>query len=189
MEKAYLHQYYTDKIVPELKKKLGYTNIHQVPHLEKIVVNTGFDATTEKGQIEDIVKDLSNITGQKAVVTKARKSISNFKLREGMPVGAMVTLRGRQMYEFLYRLIAVALPGIRDFRGVRDRLDGNGNYTLGISDHSIFPEVQGDSSRHTMGMDICITTSARTDEEGRELLEMLGVPFRKRTPSQAAASA
>lgn len=181
MEKAYLQQFYTDTVVPELKKTRGYTNIHEVPRIEKIVINSGFSATAEKGQIEEIVRDLGTITGQKVVVTKARKSISNFKLREGMPVGVMVTLRGRQMYEFLYRMIAVALPGIRDFRGVKDRLDGNGNYTLGIADHSIFPEIHGDSSKYTIGMDICITTSAGTDDEGRELLSLMGIPFRKRT--------
>lgn len=186
MEKAYLHQFYQDTVVPDLKKKLGYTNIHEVPRIEKIVINTGFGATVEKGQIEDIVRDISTITGQKAVVTKARKSISNFKLREGMPVGVMVTLRGRQMYEFLYRMIAVALPGIRDFRGVGDRLDGSGNYTLGIADHTIFPEVHGDSVKHNIGMDICITTTATTDDEGRELLSLLGMPFRKRTQTANA---
>jgi len=180
MEKAYLHQYYLDQVVPELRKSRGYKNIHEIPAVQKVVINSGFNATTEKGHIDEIVRDISSITGQKAVVTKARKSISNFKLREGMPVGVMVTLRGRQMYEFLYRLIAVALPGIRDFRGVKDRLDGNGNYTLGISDHSIFPEIHGESTKHAVGMDICITTSAQTDDEGRELLSLLGVPFRKR---------
>ena len=180
MERAYLHQYYTESVVPELKKNRGYRNIHEVPRLQKIVINSGFNATTEKGQIEEIVRDLSNIAGQKAVVTKARKSISNFKLREGVPIGVMVTLRGRQMFEFLYRMIAVALPGIRDFRGVKDRLDGTGNYTLGISDHTIFPEIHGDSAKHSIGMDICITTSAKTDDEGRELLALLGIPFRKR---------
>lgn len=180
MEKAQLQQHYINQVVPELMKLRGYKNIHEVPRVQKVVINSGFSANTEKGQIEDIVRDISNIVGQKAVVTKARKSVSNFKLREGMPVGVMVTLRGRQMYEFLYRLIAVALPGIRDFRGVRDKLDGSGNYTLGITDHSIFPEVHGDAAKTTIGMDICITTSADTDDEGRELLALLGVPFRKR---------
>lgn len=187
MEKAYLHQFYSDKVVPELKKNLGYENIHQVPSIDKVVINTGFDANTEKGQIAEITREISNIAGQQAVVTKARKSISNFKLREGMPVGVMVTLRGRQMWEFLYRLIAVALPGIRDFRGVKDRLDGNGNYTLGITDHSIFPEAHGDHSKYTLGMDICISTTAKSDDEGRELLKLLGVPFRKRNQSTANA--
>ncbi|MEX0321103.1 MAG: 50S ribosomal protein L5 [Puniceicoccaceae bacterium] len=180
MDKAYLHQYYIDTVVPALKESRGYKNIHQVPAIEKIVINTGFNATTEKGQITEIQKEISNIAGQKAVITNARKSISNFKLREGMPVGCTVSLRGRQMYEFLYRLIAIALPGIRDFRGVKDRLDGNGNYTLGISDHSIFPETQGDSSKVSMGMDICISTTAASDEEGQELLSLMGMPFRKR---------
>ena len=180
MEKAHLHQYYIDTVVPALKESRGYKNIHEVPGVEKIVINTGFSAVTEKGQIKEIHKEISSIAGQQAVVTMARKSISNFKLREGMPVGCMVTLRGRQMYEFLYRLIAVALPGIRDFRGVKDRLDGNGNYTLGITDHSIFPETQGDSGKVNIGMDICITTTAATDEEGKELLALLGMPFRKR---------
>ena len=188
MEKSYLHQYYLDSVVPELRKTLGYKNIHEVPRLEKIVINTGFKAGTEKGQIDEIVRELGNIAGQKAVVTKARKSISNFKLREGMPVGVMVTLRGRNMYEFLYRMIAVALPGIRDFRGVNDRLDGNGNYTLGITDHTIFPETQGDSGKVSMGMDVCITTTASTDDEGRELLRLLGIPFRKRTQTQQAVA-
>ena len=187
MEKAYLQQYYNETVVPELKKKLGYTNIHQVPVIEKIVINTGFGANVEKGQIQDITKEISNIAGQKAVVTKARKSISNFKLREGMPIGVMVTLRGRQMWEFLYRMISVALPGIRDFRGVKDRLDGNGNYTLGISDHSIFPEAHGDHGKYSLGMDVCISTTAKTDEEGLELLRQLGLPFRKRSQGTANA--
>jgi large subunit ribosomal protein L5 len=183
METAYLRQHYNETVVPKLKESRGYSNIHEVPQIQKVVINTGFNSTAEKGTIEDIVRDIGSISGQKPVVTKARKSISNFKLREGMPIGVMVTLRGRQMYEFLYRLIAVALPGIRDFRGVKDKLDGNGNYTLGISDHTIFPEVHGDSSRHNLGMDICITTSATTDDEARELLSLMGVPFRKRTAS------
>lgn len=187
MEKAYLQQYYIETVVPELKKKLGYTNIHEVPVIEKIVINTGFGANVEKGQIQEITKEISNIAGQKAVVTKARKSISNFKLREGMPIGVMVTLRGRQMWEFLYRMISVALPGIRDFRGVKDRLDGNGNYTLGISDHSIFPEAHGDHGKYSLGMDICISTTAKTDEEGLELLRQLGIPFRKRSQGTANA--
>jgi large subunit ribosomal protein L5 len=186
MEQAHLQHYYQKKVVPELMKSRGYKNIHEVPRLDKIVVNSGFKANTEKGQITDIVRDISNITGQKAVITKARKSISNFKLREGMPVGVMVTLRGRQMYEFLYRLIAVALPGIRDFRGVNDRLDGNGNYSLGISDHSIFPEAHADSGRLSIGMDICISTTAASDDEGRLLLELLGIPFRKRRQTATA---
>lgn len=181
MKKAFLQEYYLKEVVPALKKSRGYKNVHEVPRLEKIVINTGFNASTEKGQIADIQKDLSAIAGQQAVITKARKSVSNFKLREGMPIGVMVTLRGRQMYEFLYRLIAIALPGIRDFRGVKNKLDGHGNYTLGISDHSIFPEAHNDSGKLSFGMDICISTSAETDAEGLELLTLLGMPFRKRT--------
>lgn len=187
MEKAYLYQYYLDTVVPELKKSRGYTNIHEVPRIEKIVVNSGFSSATEKGQIDEIVREITSITGQKPVITKARKSISNFKLREGMPVGVVVTLRGRAMWEFLFRLIAIALPGIRDFRGVKDKLDGNGNYSLGITDHSIFAEAHGDAAKHAIGMDICITTSAATDDEGRELLTLLGVPFRKRSTTAATA--
>jgi large subunit ribosomal protein L5 len=186
MEKANLHQYYVDSVVPELMKSRGYSNIHEVPGIEKVVINSGFDATVEKGQIKDIHREISSIAGQQAVITKARKSISNFKLREGMPVGVMVTLRGRQMYEFLYRMLSVALPGIRDFRGVKNRLDGNGNYTLGISDHTIFPEAHGDSGKLAIGMDICISTTAKTDEEGHELLTLLGVPFRKRAEAATA---
>jgi large subunit ribosomal protein L5 len=181
MEKVHLKNFYHSTVVPSLKESQGYKNVHQVPRVEKIVLNTAFNSSTEKGQVDDIVKELSKIAGQRAVVTKAKKSVSNFKLREGMPVGAMVTLRGRQMYEFMYRLIAVALPGIRDFRGVKDRLDGNGNYTLGITDHSIFPETQGDGSKANMGLDICISTTAGSDSEGRELLSLMGIPFRKRT--------
>ena len=186
MEKAYLHQFYLDTVVPELMKSQGYKNAHEVPAIEKVVINTGFGATVEKGQIQDILKEISSIAGQQAVITKARKSISNFKLREGMPIGVMVTLRGRRMYEFLYRMLSVALPGIRDFRGVKDRLDGSGNYTLGISDHTIFPETHGDSGKLSLGMDICIATTASTDEEGRELLKLLGVPFRKRAQAATA---
>lgn len=181
MDKAYLQEFYQQNVVPALQESRGYKNIHEVPRIEKIVINTAFNSATEKGHIDDIVKDLCKIAGQKAVITKAKKSVSNFKLREGMPVGAMVTLRGRQMYEFLYRMIAVALPGIRDFRGVRDKLDGNGNYTLGITDHSIFPETHGDGSKANMGMDICISTTALSDDEGRELLSLMGIPFRKRS--------
>lgn len=186
MEQPYLQKYYRETIVPALMKSRGYGNVHQVPHVEKVVLNTGFKAGTEKGAIEDITKEIGRIAGQRPVVTKARKSVSNFKLREGMPIGVKVTLRGATMYDFLYRMIAVALPGIRDFRGVRDRFDGNGNYTLGISDHSIFPEA-AETGKLTIGMDICVSTTAASDDEGRELLQQLGVPFRKRTAGAAGA--
>ena len=183
LKKAYL-----ENVVPELRKLHGYKNIHQVPRLDKIVINSGFDALTDKKEIAETQKDLSSITGQHAVLTKARKSVSNFKLREGMHVGTMVTLRGARMYEFLYELISIALPGIRDFRGVNDKFDGNGNYALGVADHSIFPEIHSDGSKRTMGMDICIVTTAATDDEGRDLLRLLGMPFRKRQGSSASAA-
>lgn len=182
-----LLQIYRDTIIPEMRKLHGYANIHEVPRLEKIVINSAFDATSEKNQITETQKDISVLAGQHAVITKARKSVSNFKLREGMPVGVMTTLRGRAMYEFFYRLVGIALPGIRDFRGVSDKLDGKGNYTLGIADHSIFPEVHSDGSKRTIGMDICIVTTAATDAEGRDLLRLFGMPFRKRQTSVSAA--
>lgn len=182
-----LKQHYLNTVVPELRKSGGYDNVHDVPQITKVVINSGFDASLDKNQIAETVKEISAIAGQQAVITKARLSISNFKLREGMPVGCMVTLRGARMYEFLYRLIGIALPNIRDFRGVHDKLDGNGNYALGISDHSIFPEGASDGSKRQIGMDICIVTSARTNDEGRELLRLMGMPFRKRQTSASAA--
>lgn len=189
MHSPVLKKIYQEQIVPELKKRNGYANIHQVPRLEKIVLNTGFDAQIEKKAVEEAVNELSSIAGQKAVVTKSTKNISNFKLRLGQNIGAKVTLRGAAMYEFFYRLTSIALPGIRDFRGVNDKLDGNGNYGLGIADTTIFPEVHSDGSKKTLGLDICIVTSAQSDEEGRELLRLLGMPFRKRNQPQAAAKA
>lgn len=175
LKKAYLEQ-----IVPELMKSRGYKNVMQVPKIEKIVLNSGVGTNNDKNVINDIAKDIGLITGQKPVITRARKSISNFKLREGMPVGVKVTLRGNHMWEFLYRLITVSLPLIRDFRGINKKLDGRGNYTLGITDHTIFPEINVDTHKHTVGMDVCIVTSATSDDEGAELLTLLGMPFRKR---------
>lgn len=180
MSQPILKQAYLEKIVPEMRKLHGYANIHEVPRLEKIVLNSAFAATLDKKEIADTQKELSSVAGQHAVITKARKSVSNFKLRDGMPIGTMVTLRGDRMYEFLYAMISIALPGIRDFRGVSDKFDGNGNYTIGIADHSIFPEVHSDGSKRTMGMDVCIVTTAKTDAEGRDLLRLLGMPFRKK---------
>lgn len=180
MNQPALKTIYTEQIVPALMKSRGYKNVMQVPKLDKIVLNSGVGTNNDKNVLNDIVKDFGLITGQKAVVTRARKSISNFKLREGMPVGVKVTLRGNQMWEFLYRLITVSLPLIRDFRGVRKKLDGRGNYTLGISDHTIFPEINVDTHKHTVGMDVCIVTTATSDDEGAELLTLLGMPFRKR---------
>ncbi|MFA5256977.1 MAG: 50S ribosomal protein L5 [Opitutales bacterium] len=183
--KPFLKEQFELTVVPELMKKFGYTNVHQVPHIEKVVINHGFDAQVDKAQIEEAVKEISNIACQKAIVTKARVSISNFKLREGEPIGVKVTLRGKSMYDFLLRMLAIALPGIRDFRGVNNKLDGNGNFTLGITDHTIFAESHGDHSRRSIGMDITIVTTAKTDDEGRELLSLMGMPFRKRTGSAA----
>lgn len=185
--KPVLKKHYEESVRPELMKLHGYKNVHQVPQIQKVVLNTGFDTNVDKGGIDEIVKELSSIAGQRAVVTLARNSISNFKLREKMPIGAKVTLRGANMYEFLYRLLAVALPGIRDFRGVSSRLDGNGNYTLGITDHTIFAESHGDHNRRIFGMDICIVTTADTDEEGRDLLRLMGMPFRRRQETAQTA--
>lgn len=181
MQAPILKTHYTEKVVPELRKQFGVNNIHQVPAIKKIVINSGFNATSDKNHIAFVNEEIAKISGQKPVTTKAKLSISNFKLREGQPIGCKVTLRGKVMYEFLNRLIHIALPCIRDFRGVPTRFDGKGNYTLGISDHTIFPEVNADGTNVTMGMDICINTSANNDEEGRELLKLFGVPFRKST--------
>lgn len=175
----YLKQRYLDKVVPELRKSRGYANPHQVPTLSKIVLNSAFDAEADKAHTAEVVKEITKLAGQKPVITKARKSVSNFKVREGMPLGCTVTLRGARMWDFLARLTLIALPMIRDFRGVSNRLDGQGNYSLGIADHTIFPETQADGSqRANIGLDISIVTTARTDDEARELLRLLGMPFR-----------
>ncbi len=180
MSVPYLKEFYKNTVVAELIKSRGYSNLHEVPAVEKIVINSGINASAEKSHIQDVVNEIALIAGQKPVQTRSRQSISNFKLREGQVVGVKVTLRGQKMYDFLYRLVSVTLPTIRDFRGVPSRLDGKGNYTLGVSDHTIFPEISIDGARRgTIGMDICITTTAKTDEEGRELLSLLGMPFRK----------
>jgi large subunit ribosomal protein L5 len=182
----FLKQHYLEQIVPALVKSRGYKNTHEVPKLTKISLNTGIDAEADKNQIADIQRDLSAIAGQKAILAKSKKAISNFKLRQGQVVGAHVTLRGDAMWEFLYRLIAVALPTIRDFRGVHSKLDGQGNYALGISDFTIFPEIVVENVKKSMGIDINIVTTAGSDDEGRELLKLLGMPFR-RTEAQVAA--
>lgn len=182
--------HYIEKVVPALKESFGYKNIHQVPVIEKVVINTGVDSSLDKSALADTVRDIGLIAGQKPITTKARKSIANFKLRTGMPVGAKVTLRGTQMYDFLYRLISVALPSIRDFRGIPTRLDGNGNYNLGIGDHTIFPEISIESSKRTVGMDITIVTTTNDDKVAAELLKLMGMPFRRQegavaVPAQA----
>ena len=189
MNQAVLQKHYADKVAPELKKKFGYDNVHQIPAIKKIVINSGFSATADKNHVAYVVEEIAKISGQRPVVTKAKLSISNFKLREGQPIGCKVTLRGRAMYDFMMRLVQIALPCIRDFRGVPTRLDGQGNYTLGVSDHSIFPEVSAEGTNATIGMDICINTSANTDDEGRELLRLFGVPFRKTSAEVAAEEA
>ncbi len=186
-----LKVFYFDKVIPALKEKLGVSNIHQVPKIEKIVVNCSFGKAADRKQaVEDATNDLRAITGQKPVVTKSRKAISNFKLREGEPLGVKVTLRGRIMWEFLERLIKMALPVVRDFRGVSPKaFDGSGNYTLGITDQSIFPEIEIDKVKRQLGYDVCIVTSANSDDQGRELLRALGMPFRDHKPAAAKAAA
>jgi large subunit ribosomal protein L5 len=184
MNQAFLHKQYLEQVAPALMKGLGYKNIHQVPKVLKIVLNTGFGDEMDKAGLEDLRKDFASIAGQSPVICKARISVSNFKVREGMPVGLMVTLRGEVMWDFLFRLLAISLPNIRDFRGVSSRLDGHGNYTLGITDHSIFPEINVERQRTNIGLDISIVTSAATDKEGHELLSHLGMPFRKTSSDQ-----
>ncbi|ABC99354.1 large subunit ribosomal protein L5 [Thermostichus sp. MS-CIW-19] len=170
---------YNTVIVPKLQKELGYTNIHQVPRLEKIVINRGLgDASQNAKALESSIAEISAITGQRPVITRAKKAIASFKIRKGMPVGLMVTLRRERMYAFLDRLINIALPRIRDFRGVSPKsFDGRGNYTLGIREQLIFPEINYDSVDQIRGMDISIVTTAETDEEGRALLKEFGMPF------------
>jgi len=173
---------YQDTIVPKLKEQFGYTNIHQVPRVTKITVNRGLGEASQNAKaLESSLSELAIITGQKPVVTRAKKAIAGFKVREGMPVGVMVTLRSRRMYSFLDRLISLALPRIRDFRGISPRsFDGRGNYTLGIREQLIFPEIDYDSIDQIRGMDISIITTANTDEEGRALLKEMGMPFREK---------
>ena len=176
--KARLYEKYKNEVVPALKQKHNYTNVHQIPKLEKIVVNMGISASLEKNAIEDAAKDLSLITGRKAVISKSRHSIANFKLRENMPIGCRVTLRRDVMYEFFDRLVAAALPRIRDFRGLSPRkFDGRGNYTFGVAEQTIFPEIELDKIKRTQGMDITIVTSAPDDAQALELLKMMGFPF------------
>ena len=176
--KARLYEKYKNEVVPALRQKHNYVNVHQVPKLEKIVVNMGVSASLEKNAIEDAAKDLSLITGRKAVISKSRHSIANFKLRENMPIGCRVTLRRDVMYEFFDRLVAAALPRIRDFRGLSPRkFDGRGNYTFGVAEQTIFPEIELDKIKRTQGMDITIVTSAQDDAQALELLKMMGFPF------------
>ena len=174
-----LKKLYQDEVAPALMQKFGYKSTMQIPRLEKIVVNVGCSEARENAKVLDaVVSDLTTITGQKAVITKAKKSVANFKLREGMPIGAKVTLRGNKMWEFLDRLFNVALPRVRDFRGISaDAFDGRGNYALGVKEQLIFPEIEYDKIDKIRGMDIVVCTTAKTDEEARELLKLIGAPF------------
>ena len=174
-----LKKLYQDEVAPALMQKFGYKSVMQIPRLEKIVVNVGCSEARENAKVLDaVVNDLTTITGQKAVITKAKKSVANFKLREGMPIGAKVTLRGNKMWEFLDRLFNVALPRVRDFRGISaDAFDGRGNYALGVKEQLIFPEIEYDKIDQIRGMDIVVCTTAKTDEEARELLKLVGAPF------------
>jgi large subunit ribosomal protein L5 len=184
--KARLYNKYVEEVVPALKDKHKYTNVHQVPRIQKIVVNMGISASLEKSAIDDAAKDLALITGRKAAISKSRHSIANFKLREGQPIGCHVTLRREAMYEFFDRLIATALPRIRDFRGLSPRsFDGRGNYTMGISDQTIFPEIELDKIKRQQGMDITIVTSARNNDAALEFLKMMGMPFAERAKETA----
>ncbi len=178
--KPRLYNKYVEEVIPALKTKRGYNNPHQIPRIEKIVVNMGVRSDSEKGSLEEAVRELGMITGRKPVVTKAKKSIANFKLREGQNVGCKVTLRRDVMYEFFDRLVSSALPRIRDFRGVSPRkFDGRGTYSVGLPDQTIFPEIELDKIKRQQGMDITIVTSANTDEEAYDLLKLMGMPFAK----------
>jgi large subunit ribosomal protein L5 len=175
-----LRERYEKEVAPALKKEFGYSNVMAIPRIQKVVVNMGLGDATQNAKIVDTGADeVGRITGQKPVVTRAKKSIAQFKVRKGMPIGTMVTLRGERMWEFLDRLISVALPRVRDFRGVSPRgFDGRGNYTLGLKDQLLFPEIDYMKVDKARGMNISVVTSARTDEESRKLLQLLGMPFR-----------
>ena len=176
-----LKDLYKDEIVDAMIKKFGYKNIMEVPKLDKIVINMGVGEAKENAKVLDsAVKDLETITGQKVVLTRAKNSVANFKIREGMPIGCKTTLRGEKMYDFMDRLVNLALPRVRDFRGVSaDSLDGRGNYALGVKEQLIFPEIEYDKVEKVRGMDVIVVTTAKTDEEARELLRLFGMPFAK----------
>jgi len=174
-----LQKYYVESVAPALIASRGYKNKHQVPKLMKIVINSGIGAEADKNTIADTARDIGLIAGQKPVLNRTKRAIANFKLKPNQVTGCHVTLRGESMWHFLMRLLAVALPTIRDFRGVPNKLDGQGNYTIGITDFTIFPEIVVENNKRSMGMDITLVTSAPTDEEARELLKALGMPFRR----------
>lgn len=180
-ERSRMRTMYKEEVVPALVKRFGYKNINEVPRLEKVVLNMGLgDCKDNSKSLQIAVGELTQIAGQKPVITKAKKSVANFKVREGMNVGAKVTLRGERMYHFLDKFISIALPRVRDFRGVSSKsFDGRGNYALGVKEQLIFPEISYDQIEKVRGFDICIVTTAKTDEESRELLRLLGMPFAK----------
>jgi len=178
--KPRLYTKYIQEVLPALKQKRGYANVHQIPRLEKIIVNMGVNCAAEKGSLEEAVKDLTSITGRKPVISKARKSVANFKLREGQAIGCRVTLRRDVMYEFFDRLVTASLPRIRDFRGISPRqFDGRGSFSLGLPDQTIFPEIELDKIKRQQGMDITIVTSTDNDQEAYDLLKFMGMPFAK----------
>lgn len=178
---ARLQEQYVNEIAPALNKKFGYKSVMQIPKLDKIVINVGAGEAKDNAKVIDSISgDLAKITGQKPIVCRAKKSVANFKLREGMPIGVKVTLRGEKMWEFMDRLFNVALPRVRDFRGINpNSFDGRGNYSMGIKEQLIFPEIEYDKIDKVRGMDVCFVTTANTDEEGRELLKLMGAPFEK----------
>ena len=176
-----MRKQYTEEVVPALIKRFGYKNINEVPRIEKIVLNMGLgDCKDNSKSLQQAVEELKMIAGQKPVITQAKKSVANFKVREGMNVGAKVTLRGNRMYDFLDKFISIALPRVRDFRGISSKsFDGRGNYAVGVKEQLIFPEIEFDKVEKVRGFDICIVTTAKTDEEARELLKLIGMPFAK----------
>jgi large subunit ribosomal protein L5 len=186
-----LEEHYRERVRPKLQEEFGYSNVHEIPRVEKVVINVGVgEASRNQKLLDSVVEELARIAGQKPVITRARKSIANFSLREGMPVGVSVTLRRRQMYDFLDRLVSASIPRIRDFRGIPTRsFDGRGNYTLGIREQIIFPEIDFDRVEQVHGMDITIVTSTDRDDEAYALLRELGFPFRGETPVQIGAAA
>ncbi len=184
-----LQKQYVESVVPALMASRGYKNRHQCPRLAKIVINTGISSEADKNVIADAARDIGLIAGQKPVLNRSKKAIANFKLKPNQITGCHVTLRGESMWHFLMRLLAVALPSIRDFRGVPNKLDGQGNYTIGITDFTIFPEIVVENNKRSMGLDITLVTSAQTDDEARELLKLLGMPFRRIDPVPAKTSA
>jgi large subunit ribosomal protein L5 len=184
-----LQKFYNETVAPALVASRGYKNKHQVPKLTKIVLNTGIGAEADKNTIADTARDMGLIAGQKPVLNRTKRAIANFKLKPNQVTGCHVTLRGESMWHFLMRLLAVALPTIRDFRGVPNKLDGQGNYTIGVTDFTIFPEIVVENNKRSMGLDITFVTTAETDDEARELLKLLGMPFRRTDPVPAKSSA